>query len=628
MKCLSLSIRLALIAVSCLATVGFTQAADRPNFVFVISEDNSKHFLELFDENGAPTPNIEKMAEHGLCFDRAFSNAPVCSVARSTLETSCFGPRIGIHFHRKEVAVPLTHGTHMFPYYLRQAGYYTTNCGKTDYNMIPRKEEDEKAWNVNSNKATWKTRAPGQPFFHKQSSYPVTHESRLHFPEADVQNVPTETDPESVFIPPYHPKTETFKYTYARYHDRIKEMDGQIGQMIADLEAEGVLEDTFIFYFGDHGGVLPRGKGYIFESGLHVPLVVRVPENFKHLVDAELGSRADGFVSFIDLGPTLMNLAGVQVPDTVDGRPFLGPGVPMEEVAKRDTTFGYADRFDEKYDLVRTMRKGKFKYMRSYQPFNFDALQNDYRYKMAAYREWRDLYNAGQLNEAQSQFFLPRAAEALYDIDVDPHEVNNLADDPAYADVLAEMRAGLQDWVKGMPDLSFYPESYLAKTAFVDGPIAFGQEHKDDIARLVDIADLSLLPLEQAMPGLQKALASDDPWQRYWGLISAASLECHATSIVDKAMQIAATDPEPLVRVRAAEYLALIGAADPQPVILDALIKSTSPIEANLILNTAVMLKDGKTQCEFDFTAFRNSDTMKNYAKHRYVNDRLNYIEQ
>ncbi|MBI2479539.1 MAG: sulfatase-like hydrolase/transferase, partial [Planctomycetia bacterium] len=180
-------------------------------------------------------------------------------------------------------------------------------------------------------------------------------------------------------------------YTYARYHDRIQAVDQEIGEVVDQLAADGLLEDTFVFYFGDHGGVLPRGKGYAYESGLHVPLVVRVPANWKHLVDAEAGTSVSGFVSFIDFGPTLLNLAGIDVPVAVDGRPFLGKGVSLDEVNRRDEAFGYADRFDEKYDLVRTLRKGKYEYVRSYQPFNFDGLQNNYRYKMLAYAEWREL---------------------------------------------------------------------------------------------------------------------------------------------------------------------------------------------------------------------------------------------
>jgi arylsulfatase A-like enzyme len=595
------------------------EAADKPNFVFLISEDNSKHFMKLFDETGPATPNIEKLAEHGLIFDRAFSNAPVCSVARSTLVTSCYAPRIGTQFHRKERIVAMPDGLRMFPAYLRDAGYYTTNNKKEDYNAI--KTPD--VWNESSGKADWHQRKPGQPFFHQQSSYNITHESKLHFPTKTMATS-TETNPASVYLAPIHPDTPTFRYTYARYHDLVQQMDRQIGEMVAQLAKEGLLEDTFIFYFGDHGGVLPGSKGYIWERGLHVPMVVRVPENWKHLIDAKLGTRVKGFVNFVDMGPTLLHLAGLDVPEGVDGRPFLGDGVSLVEVNSRDETFGHADRFDEKYDLIRTLRKGDLKYMRSYQPFNFDGLQNDYRYKMLAYEEWRDLYEAGKLNEVQSQFFESRPAESLYDLESDPEETKNLAGDPEYADTLAEMRKRLADRVKSLPDLSMFPESYLVDEGF-DNPVAFGQAHKAEIAELVDVADLSLVPFPDAKPGIEKALESRNPWKRYWGLIVCSSHGKAATSFVAKAKELAAEESELLVRVRAAEFLGLIGAADPRPTITDALLKSESPVEANLILNTAVLLQDGKPGYHFDLPRGKIVGDRAD-GKVRYVSARLDYL--
>ena len=441
-------------AVCVLAAMTSAQSADRPNVVWLVSEDNSIHFLNLFDEHGAETPRIAELAAHGLTFDNAFSNAPVCSVARTTLATGCYGPRIGTQFHRKSVAVPMPDGVKMFSEYLREAGYYTANNSKTDYNAIPGKN----VWDESSRKASWRKRKDGQPFFYMQS-FGVSHESSLHFSRQKMKSEATKTDPATVFVAPYHPQTDTFRYTYARYHDRIQQVDGQIGAVVDQLTKDGLLEDTFIFYFGDHGGVLPRGKGYAYESGLHVPLVVRVPEKWKHLVDAKIGSRQKGFVSFIDFGPTVLNLAGVEVPAGVDGRPFLGPGITQAELDKRDEAFGYADRFDEKYDLVRTMRKGRFEYVRNFQPFNFDGLQNNYRYRMLAYQQWRQLFEAGELNDLQSEFFRPRPAELLYDIEADPYETKNLAADPAFKKQLEQHRAYLAEWIKATGDKGQAPES-------------------------------------------------------------------------------------------------------------------------------------------------------------------------
>ena len=563
-------------------------AQDKPNIVWIVSEDNSKHYMKLFDANGAETPQIAEMAKDGLIFDRAFSNAPVSSVARSTLITGCYAPRIGAQYHRKNEIVPMPDGLQMFPAYLRRAGYYTTNKSKKDYNV----QEAEDVWDESSRKASWEKRAEGQPFFHQQN-IGVCHENSLHFKKDKMENKKTKTDPDNVFIAPIHPQTETFKYTYATYHDRMLDVDKQVGQIIDKLKENGLLENTFIFYFGDHGGVLPGSKGYIYERGLHVPLVVRIPEKWKHLVNFEKGERVNGFVSFIDFAPTVLHLAGVDVPEQMDGIPFLGKDISKETLNNCNVTYGYADRFDEKYDLVRSVRRGKYKYMRNYQPFNPDGLYNFYRYKMLAYKEWRELYENGKLNKIQSQFFEARPAEVLYDVEADPYETKNLATDPAYAKELSEMRNLLTDWVKGMPDLSFLPESFLISDAF-NNPVGFGENYKEEIAELIDIADISLKPIKQSGDELKNALYSENAWQQYWGLIVCSSFGKEAKKYAKTAKQIANSSTDPLVRIRAAEFLALINKADPIPVFADVLANTEDAVEAALILNSLTVLLDSK----------------------------------
>lgn len=582
-----------LVAANAGLSVAAYAASDRPNIVWLVSEDNSVHYLKLFDESGAATPNIEKLAQHGLIFDHAFSNAPVCSVARTTLATGCYAPRIGTQYHRKHVAVPLPDGVRMFPELLRRAGYYTANNRKTDFNAVP----GDDVWDVNSGKASWRGRKNGQPFFYMQS-FAVCHESSLHFSTKQMQTQQTQTDPSTVFVAPYHPDTPTFRYTNARYRDRIVQVDEQIGAVVDRLEQDGLLEDTFIFYFGDHGGVLPRGKGYAYESGLHVPLVIRIPKNFRHLVAAQVGSRQQAFVSFIDFGPTALNLAGADIPEQMDGVPFLGPGVTAAELKSRDSAYGYADRFDEKYDLVRTLRKGRFEYIRNFQPFNFDGLQNNYRYRMLAFQEWRKLYHEGRLNDLQAQFFEPRPAEQLFDVEADPHETVNLADDPQYADKLKEMRLALAGRMKQLPDLSMYPENFLAEHAF-NNPVAFGRAHQDNISELIDVANLSLIDFAEARPDLEKALQSSDANMRYWALIACSTHGADASRLVTRVTEMAQSDENRLVRVRAAEFLALIGVADPAPVITQALKETASGIEAGLILNSVTLLRDGKPGYDF-----------------------------
>ena len=540
------------------------QAAERPNVVWILSEDNSIHWLRLYGYELGVTPNIEQLAADGVTFEHAFSNAPVCSVARTTLMTGILTPRVGFQYHRKSKLANLPPGAQLFPALLKQAGYHTTNNSKKDYNVV---EGD--VWHASSNKASWRDRpSKDTPFFHMQTTT-LSHESSLHFSRQVMQNERTVTDPAAVTIAPYHPDTPTFRYTYARYFDRMRAIDEQVGKIVGQLRDDGLLEDTFIFYFGDHGGVLPRGKGYAYESGLHVPLVVRVPENWKHLVDRKPGSRANGFVSFIDFGPTVLNLAGIDTPKTSDGKPFLGKGVTASEVDRRDESYGYTDRFDEKYDLVRTLRKGRYRYVRNYQPFNPDGLQNNYRYRMLAYQEWRELYEAGKLNAEQRLFFEPRPVEQLFDVETDPHEVHNIAGDPQHAAILAVMRARMRQIVQFLPDLSFYPEPFMVEQALADGA-AFGQKHQVDIAMLVDLIDHQLSPYDTARKHIASALRSDNPWRRYWGLILCSTFGEEAAEFAPQAKALQ-NDSELLVRVRAAEFLGIAKLGDPQPALRSVL---------------------------------------------------------
>ena len=575
-------------------------AAERPNILWLMTEDNAVEYLQLYNpEGGAPMPNVERLAGEGLVFNHAFSNSPVCSAARTTLITGAYGPRIGAQHHRPEFhdetkRIPLPGDLRMFPAYLRQAGYHTTNNAKEDYNAI--KSPD--TWNESSPEASFRGREPQQPFFHVQT-FGTTHEANLHFPESDVTRE-TITDPGSMDLPPYFPDTELFRYTQARYLDQHRRLDEEIGVFIDKVEEDGLMENTIIFVFGDHGGVLPRSKGYLYESGLHVPLVVWFPGKWAHLMPAGPGSRLDGFVSFVDFAPTVLRLAGVEVPGEMDGRAFLGKGVNRNELEKRRRTFGYADRFDEKIDFVRSLRVGDLKYMRSFQPFTIDGLYNQYRYRMAAYREWQELHAAGALNSAQNQFFERRQPEALYDLANDPHETRNLAADPEYSEHVARLRTEMTRMMKGLPDLSFFPEHVLVGQARAN-PVEFGRRHRETISDYVDIANLALLDYDEAAVEIEKALRSTDPWKRYWGLIVCSTFGEDAREFVTAAKHIAREDPEPITRMRAAEFLGLIQAADPVPLIQKAAKLAETEIEAFEILNTAVLLQQLDLGYRFHF---------------------------
>ncbi|GGZ24538.1 sulfatase [Echinicola pacifica] len=587
--------------------------ADRPNIIWITSEDNSKHYLRLFDENGVATPNIERLAAQGVVFDHAFSNAPVCSVARSTLITGAYAPRIGAQYHRKIHTVPMPEGLEMFPAYLREAGYYTANNSKEDYNL----NKSDKVWDESSGKASYKNREKGQPFFYVHN-FGVSHEGQLHFDQAKMEATSLNSLPPAGELQPNHPQTPLFRYTRAYYLDRIQEMDRQIGELLDELEAEGLLENSIVFYFGDHGGVLPGSKGYLFETGLHVPLVVHIPKKYQSMSSWNPGQRTAEFVSFVDFAPTVLQLAGVSIPGQMDGRPFLNTGKAYEE----DHSFGYADRFDEKYDLVRSLRKGKYKYIRNFMPFNFDGLYNQYRYKQLAYQEWLTMFTNGELTDIQAQFFAPKGAEMLYDVEQDPFETHNLAEDPAYQKELKALRGMLNDWMLSMPDLSLYPEFYLIQEAFT-APVAFGQAHQKEIASYLNTANLMLEDFGEVRQQISKALEDKDPWRRYWALVVATSFGKEAVDIAPRIQRSMIRDPERVNRLRAAQFLAIASGRNPAENFQSELYATSDPTEALLILNMLVQLLDGGyvMDCPIDL-----DNMVQQVLSVSDVADRISYI--
>lgn len=560
-------------------------AAEKPNIVWLLSEDNSIHYLQHYGSPNGPTPAISQLAQQGITYNHAFSNSPVCSVARTTLMTGILGPRAGFHYHRKMVPANLPAGVKMVPVYLREAGYYCTNNNKQDYNVVT-----DKVWDESSRTASWRKRPDeSQPFFHMQS-FGMSHESSLHFKSGQIDPQALKTDLASVEVAPYFPNTPLFRYTQAYYHDRMTVIDRQIGKVVEQLKEDGLFDDTIVFYFGDHGGVLPRSKGYLYEGGLHVPLIVRFPEKYRHLFASAFGSREDGFVSFIDFSPTVLNLAGLDVPVSMDGKPFAGKGITALSLAQRDEAFGYADRFDERYEFARSFRKGKYKYIRAYEHFYPDSMQNNYRYRMLAFAQWRELNDKGELNEAQSHFFNSKPVELLFDVEADPHEVRNLAGDVEHQLILEDLRSSLRAKMKQINDLSLFPESQMIDLALQNG-IGFGQQRSAEIEELLDVVDLALSPWQQARKKLQRALKSKNPRVRYWGVTACAAFGDKVSPLLP-ILQSLLSDSDFQVRIRTAEILGILHAAEPQQTIYDVLVKAESNAVATAAMNAIVFLRD------------------------------------
>ena len=440
-------------------------AAARPNILWILIEDASPD-IGAYGDRYARTPRLDRLAQEGVRFTRAFSTAPVCAPSRSTLFAGMYASSIGtLHMRSTGVPPPYVKG---LGEYLRAAGYFTVNRAKTDYNISALPIEDSNGgvltqiaplgvWDESGPGADWRHRAAGQPFFAVVSPQ-VTHESRLfrsdeefareavHLTAADRH------DPARAVLPPYYPDTPAARANWARYYDMWTEVDAQVADLLGQLDRDGLAANTIVFFASDHGRGFPRAKRWAYDSGIRVPLIVRWPG---HL---EPGSVREDLVSFIDLPPTTLALAGAAVPKHFQGRTFLGPTAARA----RDYVYVHRDRMDNVPDTIRAVRDRRYKYIRNFRPDLPYAQRLDYAEQVPMLQEWRRVFAAGLLRGPQLLFFAARKpAEELYDTDSDPHEIVNLAGEPAHQPRLEGMRTVLDRWMKDTGDLGTIPEAEL-----------------------------------------------------------------------------------------------------------------------------------------------------------------------
>ncbi len=419
------------------------EAADRPNILWISCEDISPN-LGCYGDDYATTPNIDGLADQGVVFQGCFSHAGVCAVARSGLITGVYPVSIGSQHMRSRI-VPPPH-IRCFTEFLRAGGYYCTNRSKTDYNFEP----PLTAWDESGRKSRdWQGRAKGQPFF-SVINLTVSHESRIRAKFDQPVH-----DPARVRLPPYIPDTPAARRDRARYYDIITLMDRQVGEILKRLETDGLADKTIVIFWGDHGEGLPRGKRWIYDSGIRVPLVVRWPGQIK------AGTTRDDLVCFLDFAPTTLSLAGMTPPDYMHGQVILGKHI----APPRSYVFAHRDRMDEAYDLIRAVRDKRYKYIRNLMPQRTRAQNIDYMNKMPTMIDMRRLHAAGKLDTvALRQFFEPtKPVEELYDLQGDPHEVRNLAGDPRQAATLKRLREALEGWQEKIGDQGLVPESLLVE---------------------------------------------------------------------------------------------------------------------------------------------------------------------
>ena len=481
--------------------------SERPNILWIVSEDNSP-LLGAYGDPYASTPNLDRLAERGIVYENAFATTPVCAPSRFTIITGLYGSAMGTENMRSTYPVP--EFVRFFPKYLRDVGYYTTNNAKKDYNTVDQPE----AWDESSDSAHYSRRSPGQPFFHVKNLH-VTHESRLHDPIDTLIH-----DPERAPVPPYHPATEAVKRDWAHYYDLVTRMDEQVGEILDELERSGEAENTIVFYYSDHGGAMPRGKRFIFESGLHIPLLVYFPENYAHLAPDEVGEggRTDRLVSFVDFGPTVLSLAGIEPPEFMHGSAFLGrfAAEPAEYVHT------YRARMDERFDLVRAVRDKEYLYVHNYMPQRIYGQHLAYLWQAPSMQSWHESYLSGDLNQVQRRFFEPKAVEELYDVSEDPHNINNLASDPQHRETLLRMRRANREWMVGMQDLGFIPESRM-QTIRGEGALYDAvREQEVPIEEIIETAEIASFASPDTLERLAERLNHREPAVRFWAAMGMA----------------------------------------------------------------------------------------------------------
>jgi arylsulfatase A-like enzyme len=465
----------------------------------------------------ARTPNVDRLAAKGMRFDVAWSTAPVCAPARTAILTGLYPSSSGGLHMRSMVSLPPQFQT--YPEFLRSAGYYCTNNLKEDYNVLTPAD----LWHESSRTAHWRNRRAGQPFF------AVFNSTKSH--ESQIRTRPHQaiTDPARVRVPAYHPDTPEVRQDWAQYYDKVSEADADAGVVLREIAQAGLADDTIVFYYGDHGNGMPRGKRWPSNSGLRVPLVVYFPPKWQHLAPAEYapGGLSERRVSFVDLAPTLLSLVGIQPPEWMQGHAFAGP----HQVPGPQYLYGERGRMDERLDLVRSVTDGRYVYLRNYYPHVSQGQRVAYQFQTPTTRIWRETFDRGDATPAQSIFWqIPKAPEELYDLQNDPDEVHNLAGSTEHRAVLERLRQAQREHLRAIRDVMFLPEGEMFARGAGEAPYTLARDpQRYPLERVVATAELaSSLRAEDTLKLV--GLADDkDSAVRYWavmGLLMRGRMAC------------------------------------------------------------------------------------------------------
>lgn len=512
-------------------------AADRPNFLWIVSEDNNP-WIGAYGDPLARTPHLDALAGRGVLYRNVYSAAPVCAPSRFAILTGVYPQACGpAHHMRASAHLPELLKT--YPEYLKEAGFYCTNNAKTDYNCDI---DPALIWGSSGADAHWRQRASGQPFL-SVFNFMATHESSLFRATADPETA------KAVRIPAYLPDTADIRADFAGYYALMERMDGLVGEKLSELESDGLSDNTIVFYYSDNGGVLPRSKRYCYDEGLRCAMIVYFPPRWAHLAPAPPGRQIDDPVCFVDLAPTLLSLTGLPRAPQMQGEAIMGP----DAGTRRELAFGMRNRMDERYDFVRTATDGRYRYIRNYMPHRQWGMHTAFEWQAKSYQDWERHYLAGTLNPVQSRFFGPKPYEEFYDLEADPDQVDNRIDEARLAPLIDYFRSALTAHMLTVNDNGFIPEG-----AAVEGydnsrrTGAYPLEHILEVAQGAARGDAGL-------GRLLAWLKESDDVVRYWaatGLVILGERGRPAKNVLEG---LATSDPSVYVQIVVSEALARLG---------------------------------------------------------------------
>lgn len=526
---------------------------EKPNILWITCEDTSP-YLGCYGDIYAKTPNLDRLAEESVLYTQAFATAPVCAPSRSCLVTGVYATSTGTQHLRSEVKLPRE--IKCFPEYLHAAGYYCSNNYKKDYNF-----QDVNVWDESSHTAHWRKRKAGQPFF-SVFNFVSTHQGQINGSDEEFYDKYTSKlkpeerhDNQKIPLPPYYPDSPFVRKIWRRYYNLITYMDKEVGDLLEQLKVDGLADNTIVFFFSDHGLGIPRFKRTLYDSGLHVPLIVRFGRRFQHLSPFRAGKKTDRLVSFVDFAPTVLSLVGLPKPNYMQGNAFLG----YQEGPPREYIFGASSRVDEAYEMARCVRDKRYKYIRNYMPHLSYIQPSEYPDRAEIMQELRKLVAEGNLTDVQKMLWEPtRPLEELYDTLPDPHEIHNLAEMPKARKILNRMRRVHRAWLVQTHDTGLLPEAEMHIRSEGSTPYEMAQQiSKYPQWRILDAADL-VGRGPSNIPKLLRLSSSSDSAVRYWAVVALSVIGSGTPQIVEALTQ-RLEDSSPNVRFAAAGAMCKLG---------------------------------------------------------------------